>query len=122
MILADTSIWVDHLRKRDETLFAWLNESRIITHPFVVGELAMGNLPKRSVVLESLKRLRQATVASDAEVLDFIERADIAGRGIGYVDAHLLAAVRITQGASLWTRDKRLAAVAQRLALATSVG
>jgi predicted nucleic acid-binding protein len=122
MILADTSIWVDHLRKRDETLFAWLNEGRIITHPFVVGELAMGNLPKRSVVLESLKRLRQATVASDAEVLDFIERADIAGRGIGYVDAHLLAAVRITQGASLWTRDKRLAAIAQRLALATSVG
>lgn len=122
MILADTSIWVDHLRKRDETLFAWLNEGRIITHPFVVGELAMGNLPKRSVVLESLKRLRQATVASDAEVLDFIERADIAGRGIGYVDAHLLAAVRITQGASLWTRDKRLAAIAQRLALVTSVG
>lgn len=122
MILADTSIWVDHLRKRDESLFAWLNEGRIITHPFVVGELAMGNLPKRSVVLESLKRLRQATVASNAEVLDFIERADIAGRGIGYVDAHLLAAVRITQGASLWTRDKRLAAIAQRLALATSVG
>jgi predicted nucleic acid-binding protein len=122
MILADTSVWVDHLRKRDEALFAWLNEGRIITHPFVVGELAMGNLPKRSVVLESLKRLRQATIASDAEVLDFIERADIAGRGIGYVDAHLLAAVRITQGASLWTRDKRLAAVAQRLALATSVG
>lgn len=115
MILADTSIWVDHLRKRDEELSAYLNEGRIIMHPFVIGELAMSNMPNFALVLESLRHLRQAVVASDEEVLDFIDRYALAGHGIGYVDAHLLASVHLTPGSELWTRDERLLAAAKRI-------
>jgi predicted nucleic acid-binding protein len=118
MILADTSVWVDHLRKRDDMLAAHLNGGRIITHPFIIGELAMGNLPNRAVVLESLAQLRQTVVASDAEVLDFIDAHGIAGIGIGYVDAHLLASIRLTPGSELWTRDKRLLLAAKRIGMA----
>lgn len=118
MILADTSVWVDHLRKRDEMLSAYLNEGRVVTHPFVIGEVAMGNLPNRSLVLESLGQLGRTVVASDEEVLDFIDRHGIAGIGIGYVDAHLLASVRLTAGSELWTRDKRLLLAAKRIKLA----
>lgn len=118
MILADTSVWVDHLRTRDEALSTCLNEDRIVTHPFVIGELAMGNLPNRAPVLDALKQLRRTIVASDEEVLDFIERHNIAGIGIGYVDAHLLASVRLTAGSELWTRDKRLLLAAKRIGMA----
>jgi predicted nucleic acid-binding protein len=118
MILADTSVWVDHLRKRDEALSGYLNEDRIVTHPFIIGELAMGNLPKRAVVLESLRQLPRIVVASDEEVLDFIDRHNVAGIGIGYVDAHLLASVRWMLGSELWTRDKRLLLAAKHIGVA----
>lgn len=118
MILADTSVWIDHLRAGDEGLVGLLNNAQVLTHPFVVGELACGNLRNRSEVLSLLQHLPQAPVATDAEVLFFIEQHRLMGRGIGYIDAHLLAATSLAGPARLWTRDKRLADVAVTLKLA----
>jgi len=115
MILTDTSVWIDHLRSGDPALTRLLELGRVLAHPFVTGELALGNLRQRAVVVGALRDLPQATVASDEEVLHLIDAEALSGLGIGYVDAHLLAAVRLTPGASLWTRDKRLHAVAARL-------
>lgn len=118
MILVDTSVWVGHLRASDKTLVALLEAGMVLAHPLVIGELALGNLRQRETVLEALADLPQAGVATDAEVVHFIERHALYGRGIGYVDAHLLAAARLTAGTELWTNDKRLHAVAVELELA----
>lgn len=118
MILVDTSVWVDHLRAGDAELAALLNGSQVLMHPFVLGELACGNLRNRTEVLALLKDLPRATVATDEEVLFFIERHALMGRGVGYVDAHLLAAVTLDGSSRLWTRDTRLRALANELALA----
>jgi predicted nucleic acid-binding protein len=118
VILVDSSVWVDHLRDGDETLARLLDDGRVIAHPFVVGELALGNLRQRELILTALQDLPQAVVASDIEVLRFINQQALYGLGIGYVDAHLLASARLTAGGSLWTRDKRLQAVADRLGVA----
>jgi hypothetical protein len=118
MILADTSVWVDHLRSGAPALAAELEQSRVLTHPFVLGELACGNLKQRREVLQLLGELPRAPVATDLEALEFIERRVLMGRGIGYIDVHLLASVALTGTARLWTRDKRLAAVAADLELA----
>lgn len=118
MILVDTSVWVDHLRASDAELAAMLSGSGVLMHPFVLGELACGNLRNRTEVLALLKDLPRAAVATDEEVLFFIERHALMGRGIGYVDAHLLAAVALGGVTRLWTRDKRLRAVAAALTLA----
>ncbi len=115
MILVDTSVWIDHLRAGDEELVALLNESRVLMHPFVLGELACGTLSSRDKVLTLLKDLPTAAVATDEEVLFFIERHTLMGRGIGYVDAHLLAAVGLTGATQLWTRDRRLRVLADSL-------
>lgn len=120
MILVDTSVWVDHLRAKDEGLVALLNKSRVLMHPFILGELACGNLHQWAEVLALLKNLPQVIVASDKEVLFFIERQALMSRGIGYVDAHLLASVILDGSARLWTRDKRLQAAAEILGLAYS--
>jgi predicted nucleic acid-binding protein len=112
MILVDTSVWIDHLRSGDDGLATLLNNSQVLMHPFVVGELACGNLRQRADVLSLLKHLPQAAVASDKEVLFYIEQHGLMGRGIGYVDAHLMAAVAVDDRALLWTRDKRLQALA----------
>lgn len=120
MILVDTSVWVDHLRSGDETLASLLHAGRVLAHPFVIGELALGTLRRRREILDLLEDLPHATVASHEEVLSFIERQALAGLGIGYVDAHLLAATRLTAGSALWTRDRRLAAGAERLGLASN--
>lgn len=117
MILVDTSVWVDHLREGDEGLAALLTASRVLMHPFVLGELACSNLGKRDEVLALLKDLPRAAVATDDEVLFFIERHALMGRRLGYVDVHLLAAVALQGSARLWTRDKRLRAAADSLAL-----
>ena len=90
----------------------------MLTHPFVIGELAVGNLRDRDALLSGLKSLSKARVATDAEVLDFIDRNRLWGLGIGYVDAHLLVAAKLSEFASFWTADKRLAKVAERLKLA----
>jgi predicted nucleic acid-binding protein len=119
VILVDTSVWVDHLRKGDRTLVSLLEKGSVLTHPFVIGEIALGNLRQRRIVLDGLRHLPRATIASDQEVFLFIEQNRLFGAGIGYLDAHLLAAVRLTPGANLWTRDRRLHAVAERLNLAT---
>jgi predicted nucleic acid-binding protein len=118
LILADTSVWVDHLRSGDAMLARLLNEGAILTHPFVIGELALGSMRRREVVLSDLSDLPQAVTATDAEVLAFIDRRGLFGRGVGYIDAHLLAAVRLTAGARLWTNDRRLRDVANELELA----
>ena len=122
MILVDTSIWIDHLRAGVEPLVSLLNGSRVLSHPFVVGELACGNLRNRGEVLTLLGELSRVTVASDAEVLYFIEQHGLMGQGIGYIDAHLLAAVSLESPARLWTRDRRLGAVAADLGLAYERG
>jgi predicted nucleic acid-binding protein len=118
VILVDSSVWVDHLRSGDATLARLLNDGRVIAHPFVVGELALGSLRQRELILTALQDLPQAVVASDIEVLRFINQQALYGLGIGYVDAHLLASVRLTAGGSLWTRDRRLQSVADRLGVA----
>jgi predicted nucleic acid-binding protein len=118
VILVDTSVWVDHLPAEDQTLAGLLDRGMVLAHPFVIGELALGVLRQRQLILDALSDLPQASVATDAEVLQFIDRDHLFGRGIGYIDAHLLAAVRLTTGAALWTHDKRLHHVAERLGLA----
>jgi predicted nucleic acid-binding protein len=121
VIVADTSVWVDHLRAGDKALAALLNAGMVLAHPFVIGELALGNLRQREIVLKALADLPHAGVATDAEVLHFIERHALSERGIGYIDAHLLAAVKLTAGAELWTNDKRLHGVAVQLGLAITL-
>jgi len=118
MILVDTSIWIDHLRQRDERLSKLLNQGQVLGHPFVTGELALGNLQNRDVVLDALQNLQQAPLASENEVLGFIRQNALYGLGIGYIDAHLLAAARLAPGTTLWTRDKRLLSAASSLGLA----
>jgi hypothetical protein len=117
MILVDTSVWVEHLRFGDRRLAGLLDSAQVLTHPFVVGELACGNLRNRSDVLSLLQRLPQTPAADDAEVLFFIERHRLMGRGIGYIDVHLLAATALADPARLWTRDKRLVGIATDLKL-----
>lgn len=121
MILADTSVWIDHLRRGDGVLAGLLDAGTVLTHPFVIGELALGNLRQRETVLEALSDLPHASAATDAEILHFIDRHALFGRGIGYIDAHLLAAARLTQGAKLWTKDRRLHGVAVQLDLAATL-
>ncbi len=118
MILIDTSVWVDHLRSGDRTLAQLLNSREVLAHPFVIGELALGNLRQRQLIRETLGDLPQIIVASDQEVLHFIGRQRLFESGIGYVDTHLLAAAQLNTGTTLWTRDKRLHVVANRLRLA----
>jgi hypothetical protein len=112
VILVDTSVWIDHLRRGDTELQRLLEKGQVLTHPFVVGELAMGRLKRRETILEALQNLPAAEKALDNEVLLFVADHALFGLGIGYVDAHLLASTRLTPGALLWTRDKRLAEIA----------
>jgi predicted nucleic acid-binding protein len=119
VILVDTSVWVEHLRHGLPRLATLLQEGEVMIHPWVIGELACGNLRNRSQVLELLQGLPAATVASDAEVLVLIERDRLMGRGIGYIDAHLLASARLSH-CRLWTQDRRLAAVALEQGLGVS--
>jgi predicted nucleic acid-binding protein len=118
LILVDTSVWVDHLRSGDSQLADLLENQLVAMHPFVIGEIACGSLKKRASVFELLTELPAAVVAEVDEVLSFIERHALHGKGIGYVDAHLLASAALTDGAKLWTRDKRLLTAAQKLGCA----
>ena|SRR5271154_2878602 len=118
MILVDTSVWVDHLRKDDTGMRKLLDGGRVLLHPFVIGELAMGNMNRRDLVLKALRKLPEALVAREEEVLQFVGARRLFGLGIGYIDAHLLTSVQLTPGASLWTRDRRMFEVASKLGLA----
>lgn len=122
MILVDTSVWVDHLRAGDDVLAGLLEAGEVLGHRAVRGELALGSLARRAEVLALLAGLPQAVVASDAEVLALVDRARLPGRGIGWVDAHLLAATLLTPDARLWTRDARLRRVAEDLDVAAHIG
>lgn len=121
MILVDTSVWIDHLRHGDVELTRLLNTGQVLTHRFVIGELSLGSLQNRIIVLSALQNLPQVTVASDEEALHFIENQALFGTGIGYIDAHLLAAVRLSPGVLLWTRDKRLSVESVRLGLSVNL-
>lgn len=118
MILVDTSVWIDYLRSGEPTLATALNKGQVMTHPFVLGELACCNLINRDEVLKLIGDLPTAPTATDSEVLGFIERRALMGRGIGYIDVHLLASTALDGTARLWTRDRRLAAAAAALELA----
>ena len=117
MMLVDTSVWIDHLRHGEAALTAALEAGRVWMHSFVLGELACGNLRSRAEVLGLLQALPPMPVSTDKEVLFFIGQHELMGRGIGYIDVHLLASARLG-GAQLWTRDKRLHTVAAELGLA----
>ena len=114
MVLVDTSVWVNHLRTGSARLRQLLEEGQVLCHPFVIGELACGNLANRHEVVTLLQNLPSLPEIAHAEALWFIERHDLTGRGIGLIDVHLLAAARLA-GAELWTDDRRLARVASRL-------
>jgi len=117
-MLVDTSVWIDHLRQGDQQLAAALNAGDVLMHPMVLGELACGNLQHRQATLRLLQQLPAAIVATHDEALRFIENQRLMGRGIGSVDAHLLASAALTPDTQLWTRDTRLATIARELSLA----
>jgi predicted nucleic acid-binding protein len=122
LILVDTSIWIDHIRSSNKRLVGLLDAELVSVHPWVVGELACGNLANRANTLYLLKSLPGVAVASDDEVLFFIDKHGIAGKGAGYLDMHLLAAAALG-GLKIWTRDRRLSQVAALLGLnASSAG
>jgi len=114
-VLVDTSVWVDHFRRSNAVLTELMALDRVLTHPFVVGELACGTPPApRLRTLSDMALLLPANQAAPDEVRDFIEREKLFGLGCGWIDLTLLASTLITQGAQLWTLDKRLAALAAR--------
>ena len=116
-LLVDTSVWVDHLRKHDPLLAEALEDNRVVMHPHILGEISLGSLKDRQTVLSLLENLPQTPTATGREVQIFIERRRLFGRGIGYVDAHLLAAASLAPGLAIWTRDKCLMGVAGDLNL-----
>jgi len=121
VILVDTSVWIDHLRAPEPQLSNLLAHGQVLAHPFVIGEIALGQLPERRAVLSSLQALPQAVKAHDNEVMEFVERHALFAIGIGYVDVHLLASARLSPGGQFWTRDKRLRAASERLQLSANL-
>jgi len=118
MILVDTSVWIDHLRIGDRQLESLLDNIRVLTHPFVIGEIACGNLVDRNRIISLLEDLPQAPIATQKEILIFIEKHQLMGQGIGYVDVHLLAATALAGTSQIWSQDKRLTRVAVGMNLA----
>lgn len=116
MILVDTSVWADHIRRKNERMVMLMADGQILIHPFAVGELALGNLENRAAYLTPLNSLQSSTMATDDEFMAMIETKALFGSGINYVDVHLLAAACLSQ-AKLWTNDKRLHCAAVRLGL-----
>ncbi len=115
MILADTSIWIDHFRSGNKEMRRLLDDGQIVIHPFLVGALALGSLRERTKTLSFLDRLPCVRVARLEEVREMIESRSLYSQGIGLTDAHLIASVFITPSTLLWTQDKRLRSVAESL-------
>lgn len=122
MILVDSSIWIDHLRAPDEALSRLLAVREVLVHPFVLGELALGMVKDREGLIATFRDLPQAPVAEADEVLALVAMHQLHGRGIGYVDAHLIAATLLTPEARLWSRDRRVMGVARELGIAAGTG
>lgn len=120
MILVDTSVWIDHFRASDVQLTALLNQTQVLGHPYVIGEIALGSVKRRAQIVRDLGNLPAAMLAAPAEVLLFVERHKLANSGVGYVDAALLASAALSN-AGLWTRDKNLRACAARCGVAPGV-
>jgi predicted nucleic acid-binding protein len=116
VILVDTSVWVDHLRHGNMRLRALLADARVVGHPFVTGEVAMGHLRRPAEILTLLENLPRAVQAEHEEVLRFVAEHKLAGSGLGWIDAHLLCSAALDRS-RLWSLDRRLAAVASRLGL-----
>jgi predicted nucleic acid-binding protein len=114
VVLVDTSVWVSHFRETNDDLVETLNVGEVVCHPFIIGELACGNLKNRANIIALLEALPKALVVDHEELLSFIEARKVMGKGLGYIDAHLLAAALLT-GVSLWTIDKKLDKVAGEL-------
>jgi predicted nucleic acid-binding protein len=114
VVLVDTSLWVSHFRRGNPSLVALLNDAQVMTHDFIVGELACGNLKARKEILSLLRALPCAPVVSQEELLYFIEERHLVGMGIGFVDAHLLASANL-MGVSVWSLDRRLHRAAAKL-------
>ncbi|MFQ5720182.1 MAG: type II toxin-antitoxin system VapC family toxin [Acidobacteriota bacterium] len=117
-MLVDTSVWIDHLRRRNAKLASKLQNGEVECHPFVIGELACGNLRRRGEILSLLNALPQVQQAQHDEALALMESRRLMGRGLGWIDIHLIASALVSR-TSLWTSDKRLAACAQALGLAS---
>jgi predicted nucleic acid-binding protein len=117
MILVDTSVWIDHFRASEPQLVQWIAEDLVLTHPFVIGEISLGNFKRRSSVVEWFQNLGRVDKAEDGEVLALIEAQQLYGTGLGFVDCHLLASLRLTRGTRLWVRDKRLKAAAETIGI-----
>ena len=116
MILVDTSVWVDHLRRGNAQLSSRLESAEVLCHPFIIGELACGSLSRRKEILSLLPKLPECTVAAHDEVLAFVETNRLVASGIGWIDAHLLASAALSR-TQLWTLDRRLAEIARSLGL-----
>lgn len=121
MILVDTSIWVDHLRAGCRTLAKLLHEGEVLCHPFIVGELSCGNLQQRREIISLLQALPHLDRVSDDEILYFIEKHRLYGKGLGLVDIHLLASCSVG-ACQLWTKDKRLMKIAEDLGMGAKAG
>jgi predicted nucleic acid-binding protein len=117
MILVDTSVWIDHINASDPMLITLLAEERVLAHSYVIGEISLGSLRNREVVLSALLDLPRSPIATPEETFYLIERESLFNRGIGYVDTSLLASARLQPGITIWTRDKRLKKVADELKL-----
>ena len=114
MVLVDTSVWVSHLRDGNAGLETLLNDGEVVCHPFIVGELACGNLKNRREILIHLQSLPKAILAEDEEVLKFIENHELMGKGLGYIDVHLVAAAVLTD-VPIWTFDKTLDKITKKI-------
>lgn len=117
MYLVDSSIWIDHFRKSNPRLVQTLTEQLVMCHPFILGELALGSLKDRQTVISMLQALPQAAKADDDEVLKLIETQGLFSRGLGLIDAHLIASALIEGDVKIWTGDKRLAAISDEMNL-----
>ena len=118
-MLVDTSVWVDHFRRRNDTLSGLLEATRVWSHPFVVGELACGHLKGRREILGALAALPQTPLVEHSDVLAFVERERLMGRGLGWIDVHLLASA-VHTNVPLWTLDRRLSAIASEIGIEAS--
>ena len=118
MILVDTSVWIDHLRNPEADLNALLNENNVLMHPMVIGELACGYVRNRKQALENWRMLPRINEASHERVISLIEAKNLMGRGIGFIDMHLLWSVLNYPGSLLWTRDKKLNPIANEFNIA----